>query len=472
MPLWQALRMGGGGPQRAETVQGLQSLLAMADFATPHLFFETILSGPLQGRRRLLERLGAEAADPIDELVSGALEFETGGSPSLEAFLDWFARGDVEIVRDPSAPLDAVRVMTVHGSKGLQSPVLILADACADPDRKGGNRSLARFTLPGGGPTVPVIRPRKDELAEPLKSQLEERDRLDREEHWRLLYVALTRAEERLYVGGALSAADRSGPPEASWYAAVRGALDGLGSPWIDDALWGGACRLGDPLVPARAERRRAEISPALPDWLGRAAPDEPRPPRPLAPSAAPEDDVADAPPSPEAREAARRGKLLHSLFERLPNVPEGERRAAADRWLERSAQVADPSARAALVDDACRIVSDPRFADLFGAGALAEAPIAAVVAGGHVVSGTVDRLLVEEERVLVADFKTGRSVPARSADIPAAHLRQMAAYVAALSVIFPDRRVEAVLLYTAGPTLHALGPDLLAPFMPGAAAA
>jgi ATP-dependent helicase/nuclease subunit A len=467
--LWPHLR--GQGERHGELLEGLHALLAMADFATPHLFFETILSGPLQGRRRLLERLGAEAADPIDELVAGALEFETAGSPSLEAFLDWFARGDVEIVRDPSAPLDAVRVMTVHGSKGLQSPVLILADACADPDRKGGFGRFAKFTLPDGGPTIPILRPRKDELAEPLKSQIEAADRLDREEHWRLLYVALTRAEERLYIGGALSALDRNGPPEASWYAAVRNALGGLDCEWRDDPLWGSSSRFGEGELQTKADRRRALADPAVPGWLFAPAPTEPRPPRPLAPSAAPEDDVPDPPPGPGARAAAQRGKLLHALFERLPEVPERERSQVADRWLERSAGVADASVRAALVADACRIIGDPAFVDLFSPAALAEAPIAAVVAGGHVVAGTVDRLLVTEQRVLVADFKTGRSVPQSLEDIPAAHLRQMAAYLAALRVIFPDRPVEAALLYSSGPALHKLPEGLLAPYLPAAAA-
>ena len=468
--LWPRIRA--QGARHATTLEGLHSLLAMADFATPHLFFETILSGPLQGRRRLLERLGSEAADPIDELVAGALEFEAAGAPSLEAFLDWFARGDVEIVRDPSAPLDAVRVMTVHGSKGLQSPVLILADACADPDRKGGARSLASLRLPDEGPTVPVIRPRKDELAEPLKSQVEARDRLDREEHWRLLYVALTRAEERLYVGGALGAADRSGPAQASWYAAVRAAADGLGCLWGDDPLWGRSCRFGDPELPVRAEPRREESRAALPEWLARPAPAEPRPPRPLAPSASPEDDLPDPPPDREARQAALKGRLLHALFERLPDVPEDERGAVADRWLERSAGIADAEFRRALVDDACAVISHPAHEELFAPGALAEAPIAAVVGDGQVVSGTVDRLLVTETRVLVADFKTGRAVPPSPADVPVPHLRQMAAYVAALRIIFPDRPVEAALLYTAGPKLYPLPDALLDPYLPGAAAA
>jgi len=174
-----------------------------------------------------------------------------------------------------------------------------------------------------------------------------------------------------------------------------------------------------------------------------------------------------DPPPGPELRSAALRGRLLHALFERLPGVPPDQRRARAESWLERSAGVADPAQREAMAEDACRIIADPRFADLFGADALAEAPIAAVVEGGAVVSGIVDRLLVRPDRVLIADFKTGRRAPPDLAAIPAAHLRQMAAYRAALRVIFPDRPVEAALLYSAGPLLHALPDALLDGYAP-----
>ena len=154
--LWPHLR---AQPAAPSGWPGCTSILAMADYATPHRFFETILSGPLDGRRKLLERLGAEARDPIEELLSSALEFEGKAAASLQAFLDWFARGDVEIVRDPSAPLDAVRVMTVHGAKGLQSPVLILADACADPDRAGAGRCASPRCSSGRGAGRPGLPP-------------------------------------------------------------------------------------------------------------------------------------------------------------------------------------------------------------------------------------------------------------------------------------------------------------------------
>jgi ATP-dependent helicase/nuclease subunit A len=357
--------------------------------------------------------------------------------------------------------------MTVHGSKGLQSPIVILADACVDPARARGN--VAEFRLEPDAPHIPVFRPRKEELAEPLKAQIEAKDRLDREEHWRLLYVAMTRAEERLYVGGSLGPADRSGPPAASWYSAIDASLAGCGREWEDDAIWGRVRRLGVGETAARPADPRTVRKATLPEWLHRPAPVESRPPRPLAPSALGEDDVPNPPPTPGMRRAADRGRLLHQLFERLPGVPPEERAARADSWLQHSAGIADAEFRRSLVEDACSIISLPDCADLFRPDALAEAPIAAVTADGLVVTGTVDRLLVGETQVRLVDFKTGRAVPATSGEISTPHLRQMAAYVAALEVIFPGRSVEAALLYTSGPTLHALPRGLIARFMPDA---
>ena len=150
---------------------------------------------------------------------------------------------------------------------------------------------------------------------------------------------------------------------------------------------------------------------------------------------------------------AAERGVLIHQLLERLAPVDASSRKYAAERWLERAAGVSDPAFRSEIVEQVCTILSDPTYAPLFGLGSLAEAPLAATLPDGRVIAGTVDRLLVENNRVSVIDFKTGR-VPASAAAIPNAHRAQMAAYAEALGVIFPGRRISASLLYTAGPLL------------------
>ena len=431
----------------------LASWLAIADYVTPARFLETILSGKLDGRRKLLHRLGEAARDPIEELVSSALAFEQEEIASLDRFLAWFGQGDVEVKRDPSAPSDAVRVMTVHGAKGLEAPLVLLADATHDPDKVGGTSSVIELPLPKIG-SVPVIRPRKDECAPIFRTLIDAAKGRDRQEHWRLAYVGLTRAAERLVIAGVKPKRD---VPQGSWHAATARALQSLGAAPVELDGWGPSLVWeGQGSTPVRSRRGRAPLEPiAVPEWLRQPAPVEARPPRPLAPSQIVEDRETAPPPSPQMREVARRGILLHSLFERLPGVDPAERGALALQWLQRMG--VDEEARQEIANSACALIGDPAFAELFAPGSLAEAPIAATLADDRVIAGTVDRLCIGAELVRVIDFKTGRAIPADLASVPAAHRAQMEAYAEALKVIFPGRAIEASLLYTGGPRLITL---------------
>jgi ATP-dependent helicase/nuclease subunit A len=439
-------------PHWAEAHAILSEWLAMADYVTPARFLETILSGPLDGRRKLLKRLGEAARDPIEELVSSALAFEAEEVASLDRFIAWFGQGEVEVKRDPSAPANAVRVMTVHGAKGLEAPIVILADATHDPDKVGGTSSIVDLPIPGVG-TVPIVRPRKEECAPIFRHIIDAAKTAGQEEHWRLAYVGLTRAAERLVISGVKPKRD---VPQLSWHSAAARAMQALGAAATELEGWGSAL-IWESSGPARSSRlaKPAPAPMSIPEHLRKAAPVEARPPRPLAPSQIAEDRDASPPPSPELREAARRGTLLHSLFERLPGVARGDRSSLALKWLERMG--VEEAAREEIADAACSLIGSPDFADLFDTEALAEAPIAATLPDGRVVAGTVDRLCIGEQLVRVIDFKTGRSVPADLGSVPAGHRAQMEAYAEALKVIFPGRRVEASLLYTAGPKLIAL---------------
>ncbi len=439
-------------PEWGRAHELLASWLAMADYVTPSRFLETILSGPLGGRRKLLQRLGEAARDPIEELVASALAFEREEIASLDRFLAWFGQGEVEVKRDASAPSNAVRVMTVHGAKGLEAPLVVLADATHDPDRVGGTSPVVEVPVPGAGP-VPVIRPRADECAPLFRALLDEASAADSEEHWRLAYVGLTRAAERLVVAGVKPKRD---VPAKSWHAMAARAMEALGAEAIELEGWGVGKAFEKGTLASRKGGAKAPLRPiSVPPSLLGPAPAEPRPPRPRAPSQLVEDQDSLPPPGPAMREAARRGNLLHALFERLPGVQADERRLLALRWLERAQVPAET--RDEIADAACSLIADPRFADLFGPGALAEAPIAATLPDGTVIAGTVDRLLIEPDRVRVIDFKTGRSVPCSVEGVPPAHRRQMEAYADALEVIFPGRRIEASLLYTSGPRLITL---------------
>jgi ATP-dependent helicase/nuclease subunit A len=452
--LWSALQARRAEPEFQAAFALLSSMLAQADFVTPARFLENLLSGPVDARRKLLARLGEAARDPIEELVASALEFEAQEGASLDRFLAWFSRGDVEVKRDPSTSGNAVRVMTVHGAKGLEAPLVILADATHDPGKVGRRPLSIDLPLGPNHRTVPLLRPRSEESVSPYKELIAAQRESDLEEHWRLLYVGLTRAAERLVITGVQP---RGRVAEQSWHSRTAAALINMGAdaatgPWGEGMRWRGTV---DGRVPRlRGGRRRLEPV-TVPPWARRAAPEEERPPRPLSPSTSGADRDALPPPSPELRAAAERGTLLHALFERLPEVPPQERRSAALAWLKRGGTTGERAA--GIADAALAVIEDKRFADIFSPDALAEAPIAATLPDGRVIAGTVDRLCIGPDVVRVIDFKTGRSVPDSIEALPPNHAAQMGAYADALAVIFPGRRIEAALLYTNGPTLIAL---------------
>lgn len=464
--LWEQLRAR-ESEAPPETMAALRGLLGMADFTTPFRFLDAILSGPLGGRRKLYRRLGREARDPIDELLGQALAFERREAPSLLGFLAHIAASTAEIKRQTEARSDVVRVMTVHGSKGLQAPIVILADATDDPRP----RRLTFDLSTDAWEKLPIFGLGKDERHGAIAKAHDDKEAAEQQEHWRLLYVAMTRAEELLVVTGITRTADRS-LPDNNWHSAVDAVMADMGADWQDAGPRWGRKRVYavQPKKWARLpkDKVRQEVPPVVvPPWATRPAPEEARPPRPLAPSALGEDDVA-LPPQGGARAAAvERGLLLHALFERLPPVAPARRRVAAAHWLAVQAAALDGAARAAMVDEVLGVLEDPAHAALFGPGSLAEVPLSAVV-DGLVVAGIVDRLLVTDDAVTVVDYKTGRHVPASAAEVQPAYLRQMAAYRDALGTIFPGRRVEAALLYTAAARLIRLDDALLDAHKPG----
>lgn len=467
--LWDHLRASSDG-EVGRTLLQLGELLALADYEAPHALLQWLLVGPWRARRKLIARLGSEAGDPIDELVNAARAYAVTDTPSLAGFLAWFEAGDGELKREADNAGGQVRVMTVHGSKGLQAPIVILADATGNPEsaRESG------VSLPDPrdkNRRIPFPPLSKAEKVGPVAEEIAQAREADEQEHWRLLYVAMTRAEEALFVGGALGPRDKGQPAPKSWYAQLRTLFEGQEEE--ADAIWGGAFTQGllGPFVPMRAAPAELPLRAPLPEWTGRAPAAEPRPPRPLAPSALGEEDAPDPPFPPGAgQQAARRGTVLHALLERLPALAPELREAEAERWLKRNAKDLPTEMRSTILADALGVVANPQWAEIFGPDSLAEVPVAAIV-GGQVVAGTIDRLVIGPDRVRLVDYKTSRRPPASLAEVPRGVLRQMAAYAAALEQTFPGRDVEVGILYTSSPRLIEVPAGVLDAHKPALAA-
>ena len=460
--LWQHVRE---QTEIGDELTPLRDILASADYTTVYHFLEQILSGPTGGRRKFTARLGPESLVPIEEMLNAAIAFEQQQGGGLQAFLEWFDRGDIEIKRDGESGANEVRVMTVHGAKGLQSPVVILADTTSDLGKKPDQSAEL---IMDEGKRTPLLPIRAVERSGRLAEICEMQKTRELQEHKRLLYVAMTRAEERLIMGGALGVSRKGVAPDDSWYTALRNGMEALGCEWQDDNRFGQLMRhigtdglSGTPKT-AKVAALAPVAEPAVPDWLFKPAPDEGRPPRPLVPSRLEDDDYGDAPAAQAMRAAAERGKLIHALFERITDAGSLQ---AAERWLERNASDLAID-RTRILADVRGVVANLEWQDFFGPNARAEVPLAAVV-GEVVISGRVDRLIIEPGLIRILDFKTGRAVPTDEATVAVPYLRQMAHYVAALETIFPDHQVEGSLLFTYSPTLITLSDEVLAPYKP-----
>ncbi|MBO6632953.1 double-strand break repair helicase AddA [Parvibaculum sp.] len=465
--LWQALRdKAATKPRYAEAEELLARLLDRADFEPPYEFFAHVLAGE-EGRKRLLERLGPDAADPIDEFLSLALEFERDHAPSLEAFLHWLERGAAEIKRDMDQGRDEVRVMTVHGAKGLEADIVFMPDTCAAP---GGAHDPALLSLPPlgeDGPELllwPVRRKDEDDVSAGARERLRE---LRAAEYRRLLYVAMTRARDRLYIGGYRGI---NPPSQDCWYEMICEALIPLAVEIEAEngrKIWrieGKQKRK----VEAPADGEVGELPP-LPVWVAADAPSEPSPSRPLAPSRLPPEGTSEPPgSSPVADDGAarfRRGSLIHRLLQTLPDLPSEERRVAAKRYLSLSAHGLDESEGVEIENAVFHVLENTKLAGVFAPGSRAEVPVAGMIrfrGRPLLVGGQIDRLCIAEREVIIVDYKTNRPPPKTVDEVAPAYIAQMAAYRAVLAEIYPDRVIRCALLWTEEPELMLLPAEML----------
>jgi len=470
-PLWDVLRSRAAErPDWQAAHDFFATLLARADYCGPYALLGEAL-GLLGGRARLFARLGPEAAEPVDELLAAALHYAALHPPSLQGFLHWLRQSGAEIKREPEAAGDTVRIMTVHGAKGLEAPLVILPDTVAlppDDDRLQWTRD------PQTGVELFLWAPRAElqgEATQALKSQAADRRAA---EYNRLLYVALTRARDHLLICGWQPRGDL---PPASWYAMAEAGLRAAGATQAMHE-WGSQFALEAPqIAPPDAPTTTHAISVAkLPAWAGAAPlwrpippPLEPAVPQPLAPSRPEGISLGRVPAarSPLLRAPgtrADRGTLIHALLQHLPDLPAAARRAAATNFAARAL----PAEAAAIADAVIAILDHPDLAPLFAPGSRAEQALTGLV-DGQIVTGRIDRLAIRPDAVLIADYKTSRAPPDSPAQAPVLYLRQLAAYRAVLRSLYPDRAISCALVWTEGPKAMIIPDALLDRHAPGA---
>ena len=450
--LWAELRRNRDAVPRVMSV--LDDLRSETDFLRPYDLIERILTRH-DGRKRLLGRLGEEAEDGINALLAQALAYEQTEVPSLTGFLEWMQTDDLEIKRAPDSAGSRIRVMTVHGAKGLEAPIVILPD-CAEPNSQIRDSLLE-------GETGTVWKASADGQPQVQAQALAEAKEADQRERDRLLYVALTRAEKWLVV----AAAGKLGSQGNAWYDQVRLGMERSGAEPTEFGFggWGS----GEGLTLGRAdwsdlphetveETPRIEVD--LPDVFRHPAAAPEAVAEAVSPSGLGGPKALGGEDGDDTEEAMLRGTALHLLLEHLSALPPAERPDAVPHVLAIAEELPEETDR--LAEEAIAVLETPELGPFFAPGSLAEVPISASIEPVGRIHGIIDRLLVTPDKVIAVDFKSNRTVPATPAEVPEGLLRQMGAYAAALAQIWPGREVETALIWTATQSYMALPHDLV----------
>jgi ATP-dependent helicase/nuclease subunit A len=442
----------------ADTLKRLEEYEHRFGIETPFAFYAWVLGGD-GGRKRILKRLGHEANDALDEFLELALAYERKAPASLQGFMAWLRTADLEVKRDMEISRDEVRVMTVHGAKGLEAPVVFMVDTTSSP---ADTQRPKLVKLPQG---VVVWAGKKADdpasVAEARTAMLGETE----DEYRRLLYVAMTRAADRLIVGGCMPG-NMNTLRKHCWYDLIEKGLGNSGLPMQPIDTPNGPVkrysRLEDEAVLPGAVATPKPFGPIeLPPWLFVPAAAEAPAEDVLRPSTTTQREgerVRASEPLTMRGRALQRGTLVHRLLQSLPNVSTERRHDAALRYLARNAGDWTEGERETLVESLLSLIGDARFASVFGLGSRAEVSIVGRLdrpgRSPALVSGQIDRLVVTPSEVIIVDYKTDQTPPKLAAEASSAYLRQLALYREVLKKLYPHLPVRAALLWTQTPEL------------------
>jgi ATP-dependent helicase/nuclease subunit A len=432
-----------------KAVHFLTKLTNYADFVPPFEFFSNLL-GPMQGRKYLIRRLGDQANDPIDEFLALAMTYEKNNISSMQGFISWVERGDKEIKRDMEQGGDMVRIMTVHGAKGLQAPIVFLPDTCQIPLSRNN-----LYWIDDNHTKQMLWIKKKDAAVGAAKIAYDTFRKTMFDEYKRLLYVALTRAEDRLYITGWEGIRGRD---DECWYDLIKNAVSNMKGVQEVSKYEENILRLeSQQTADTKTEEINIiadDVSPILPEWVNKPPGSEPIPSKPLTPSKpSTEDEVMRSPlklinKQKLDKQKYYRGRLIHKLLEILPDLDIEKQESAAQKFLKQDVHELNDHGRDIIIKEVMSIIHNIDMAALFGSNSRSEVPIVGQI-GEFTVSGQVDRLAVLDNEILIVDYKTNRPPPKNTDDIPKIYVRQMAAYKKIIGDIYPKRHVRCILLWT-----------------------
>jgi ATP-dependent helicase/nuclease subunit A len=436
----------------------LSELINKAKTLRPFEFFNFVLHKPcpsdsVSGIKAMRSRLGNDVLDPINEFLNLTISFEKDNIPSLQEFLFWQEQNEVTIKRELEESGNFIKIMTVHASKGLQSPIVILPDT----NRTQAAKRVPRFLWPDKtGLKFPVWSPRAEYDSSTFSSNRKNVEEVLDEEYRRLLYVALTRAEDRLYVGGYQT---RKKPIEDSWYNYIEHAFNLLGITKDINLQNGITAKRFINNQTALIENKRSKkeeviFNKELPGWLFEPLKSKPVPVKSVNPSKLDKEPSALSPLDKKGEYRFRRGNITHKLLEILPDLPRHLWEEAAKTYIYKTAEDIPIKIRDNIIFETISIMKDPKYSFIFGPNSFAEVPVTGQLDQGILINGVIDRLVILDKEVFIVDYKTNRPPPKNSKDIPEIYQKQMKSYSDIVRKIYKDKKIRSYLLWTDGPNL------------------
>lgn len=434
--LWESLNENNDYQSVAE---GLQTLMSKLDFIRPYELFNYVLVN-MQGRKKFIQRMGVEAEDALDEFINLTLSYEQGQTPDLQGFIAWFENDTTAVKREgDDEEINAVRLMTVHHSKGLQARVVFLPDSVQLPR----NNSEQKLLLSDDNLAYyPLCKDDYNDLCTEIK---EKNGALLLEEYRRLLYVALTRAEERLIVCGY---ANHDSINDNTWLKICEKTLQSVAKVNNEKEL----IVQSEAMVEVKPKNKYF-ISPQAQDavgWLETDSPKENPLAKPYTPSKLEDADKDEDSVSPlkDNVNYYRRGSLIHKILQFLPADDSVDKSEVIAEYINKNAPDFSTADKAQITQEILSLLAKEEYRELFGKDSRAEVPVFGEV-GGKIISAQIDRLVVQKDKIIIVDFKTNRPAKKTLEETPDSYIKQLDVYKKLISLIYSQHNIETYILWT-----------------------
>jgi ATP-dependent helicase/nuclease subunit A len=387
----------------------------------------------------------------LQRLLALALEIDSGRNPSLSNFLLQLKRIRASEDQPDTPPLTAgehkVRLMTIHAAKGLEAPVVFVADACTGAIRPDSYHALVDWPHTAEKPERMLLYTTKAQMPSVVEPVLERQRLRQLREQANLLYVALSRAKQMLFISGSGSA------DSMDWYRNILQALSPHAAP-----LPGGGYRLTSGVVrcspPATSDagiskaEEKPEYTPALPRIAPAAIV--------ITPGASSKGKTGSGGTPEQELLNRQRGAAIHKMLEML-SPPDPATTLELNAFLDYGLNSEQLSAwktevLALLAKPELQFLFNPELYDK----AYKEVPLVYKTAAGETVYGIIDRVVVRRNEIWVIDYKTRPAEDARSLQTLLQQYRpQLHYYAAGLKKIWPGKTVCPAVLLTGAQTLH-----------------